>query len=157
MAMPLPILVDQVGAGLAGVAAYFWPQIMASAREHLVPWVDRNAPELAVPVRLAFQDLDTVAGGLRRAVCVAWRRLRTVLVGQTAQFVIAGSGGWALRITSCLRNPASEGTACIELVTEQELAWETLPKQIRAVGLHGLRNATIDIVQARDKLLSEPT
>jgi hypothetical protein len=157
MAVPLPILVDQIGAGLAEAAIYFWPQIMASAREHLVPWVDRNVPELAAPVRLAFQDLDSVAGGLRHAVSVAWLRLRTVLAGQTAQFVAAGSGEWVLRITSCLRNPATGGAAVIELVSEQALDWATLPVHFRAAGLDAFRDATIDIVRARDKLLAEPT
>lgn len=157
MAMPLPlpaVLADQVGATLAGVAVCLWPQIMASAREHLVPWVDRNAPDLATPVRLAFHDLDIVADELRQAVRGAWQRLRAVLIGQTVQFVGADDGQWTIRILSRLRNPAPAGAPVIELMTEDVLCWEALPGEIRAAGLTGFRGASIDIVRIRDGLLS---
>jgi hypothetical protein len=159
MAVPLPaVLADQVGAGLAGVAVRLWPQIMASAREHLVPWIDRNAPDLAAPVRLAFHDLDIVADELRQAVRGAWQRLRVLLIGQTAQLVGADDGGWAIRITSRLRDPAHAGAGppVIELMTEDGLCWESLPAGIRAAALNGFRGASIDIVRIRDDLLSLP-
>ena len=70
------ILVVMVGATLLGIAVYFWPQIMTWAREHMLPWVDRYIPELADSVRMAFQELDTLAVRLRRAVRDAWRKLQ---------------------------------------------------------------------------------
>jgi hypothetical protein len=151
-----PILADQMGAELAGIAVRCWPQIMACAREGLVPWIDRNTPELAAPVRLAYQDLDMVADGLRSVVRIAWRRLRSVLIGQTAQFVMGGSGEWAVRITSCLRTPAAGRGPAIELVTEQELDWKMLPEEIRAAGLDGFGGASIVITRTRVRLLSDP-
>jgi hypothetical protein len=148
------VLANQVGAGLAGVVVCLWPQIMAAAREHLVPWIDRNAPELAAAVRLAFQDLDVGADDLRRAVRSAWRQLRALLIGQTAQFVGAGNGEWAILITSRLRCPAPDGTAVIELTTEQGLRREAVAGENRARRLEELRGAPIDIVRIRDDLLS---
>jgi hypothetical protein len=156
MAGPLAaILAGQLGTGLAGVAACLWPQIMASAREQLVPWIDRNAPDLAASVRLAFQDLDIVADELRHAVRGSWRRLRVLLIGQTVQFVTTSSGEWAVRIVSCLRDPALAGTCVIELTTEERLRWEALPEEIRAGGLDGFGGAPIDIIRIRDDLLSD--
>jgi hypothetical protein len=155
MTVPLPaMLTDQMGTGPARIAICLWPQIMASAREHLIPWIDQNAPELAAPTRLAFQDLDIVADELRHAVRDAWRRLRVVLIGQTAQFVTADNGEWAIRIISRLRNPVPEGTPVIELITEERLRRESLPEEISAIGLDGFPSSPIDIVQIRDDLLS---
>ena len=145
-----PVLTDLVGAGLAGVAVWFWPQIMSVAREQLVPWVDRHIPELADSVRLAFSDLEKVAAGLRRAARSAWGRLRHVLVSQTAEFVGPVDGEWVIRVTSCLRH--LEQT--VQVVTEQVLDRADLPDEVRAATMsNGLGGTFIDIVKARDRLL----
>jgi hypothetical protein len=158
MTASLPaMLVDQLGTGPTRIALRLWPQIMASAREHLIPWIDQNAPELAGPTRLAFQDLDIVADELRHAVRSAWRRLRVVLVGQTVELVTAGDGEWAIWVTSRLCNPAPDGAPVIELKTKERLRRESLPEEICAEGRPRFRSASIDIVQIRDDLLSEPT
>jgi hypothetical protein len=150
------VLVDVVGAGLAGVATRFWPQIMTCAREHLVPWIDRNIPDLAEPVRLAFHDLDEIEAGLCRAVRAAWRKLRTVLVSQTATFVELFNGDCALRITSDVRILDDRGTARVTVVTEHELDWEGMPEEIRAASVSdGIRDMPIDIVRTRDQLLAQ--
>jgi len=150
------VLAGLVGGALAGVAVYYWPQIMSWAREHVLPWIDRNTPDLAAPVRLAFADLDIVAVGLRRAVRHAWRKLRAVLVSQTAEFVGPLDGQWAVRLTSCLRPLEEGGRPCVTMVTEQALAWEELPADVRAAAMsNGVGGMTIDIVRARDQLLSE--
>jgi hypothetical protein len=120
MAVPLSaILADQLGSGLAGVAVCLWPQIMSSAREQLVPWIDRDVPDLAASVRLAFQDLDIVADELRHTVRGSWRHLRVLLIGQTVQFVTTGDGEWAVRVISCLRHPALIGAPIIAMTTEE--------------------------------------
>jgi hypothetical protein len=150
------ILTALVGAALGAVVVYFWPQIMSWAREHVLPGVDRNFPELAESVRLAFQDLDPAAVALRRAVRAAWRRLREVLVSQTAEFVVLLNGEWAVRITSCLRALTEGGDPLVTVVTEQGLRWEELPADVRAAAMsNGIIGATIDIVKARDQLLSQ--
>lgn len=150
------VLVGLVGAGLASVAAYFWPQIMTCAREHLLPWIDRNVPDLAESVRLAFHDLDKIAVELCRAVRVAWRKLRAVLLSQVATFVELFNGDCAIRITSNLRIGEGRDTTPVTMVTEQELDWESLPEEVQAAVMsHGVRGTSIDIVRARDQILTD--
>jgi hypothetical protein len=156
MAPLVVILAGVIGAALAGVAVYLWPTIMGWSREHLLPWVDRNIPELAEAVRLAFQNLDRISVDLRRAVRSAWRRLRRVLLSETAKFVEVVNGGWAVQITSYLRNLEQGEKPVVRVITEQRLDWEELPEEIRAQALsHGLRDSSLDVVQVRDQLLSE--
>jgi hypothetical protein len=150
------VLVGLVGAGLARVAAYFWPQIMTCAREHLLPWIDRNVPDLAESVRLAFHDLDKIGVDLCRAVRAAWRKLRAVLVSQVATFVELFNGDFAIRITSDLRLPQDRDRAPVTVVTEQELDWESLPEEIHAAVMsNGIRGTSIDVVRARDQILTD--
>jgi hypothetical protein len=150
------VLTALVGSALVGVAVYYWPQIMSWAREHVLPWVDRNIPELADSVRMAFQDLDNIAVGLRRAVRAAWRKLRKVLISQVAEFVQLLNSDWAVRITSYLRTLEQADKPYVKVVTEQELRWEELPPDVRAAAMsNGVNGMKIDIVQARDQLLSE--
>ena len=106
MAPLIGVLTGLIGA-LAAVVAYFWPQLMTWAREHLLPWIDTHTPDLAPAVRLAFHDLDQVGVGWRRTVRTAWRQLRSVLVHETATFVRAPNGDWMVRITSSIRRPAT--------------------------------------------------
>jgi hypothetical protein len=150
------VLSGLVGSALAGVAAYYWPQIMSWAREHVLPWIDRNIPELAESVRLAFQDLDNVAVGLRRTVRAAWLKLRNVLISQVAEFVKLFNGNWAVRITSYLRTLEDGDQPYVKVVTEQGLRWEELPEDVRAAAMsNGINGTKIDIVKARDQLLTE--
>jgi hypothetical protein len=156
MTVSLPaMLADQLGAATAGVAVSLWPQIMALAREHLIPWIDQNVPELAGPARLAFHDLDIVADELRRAVRGSWRRLRVVLIGQTVQFGTASDGEWVILITSRLRGRAAADAPVVVLTTVERLSLEWLPEEVRATGLNQFRSAAIDVAQIRDDLLSE--
>jgi len=158
MTVSLPAtLTDRIGAGPASFAVCLWPQIMASAREQLIPWIDENAPELAASSRLAFQDLDIVADELRHVVRNSWRRLRVVLIGQVVQFFTTGGGEWGIRIVTQLRNPAPEGAPVIELTTEEGLRWESLPGEIRALGVDELLNIPLNIVQIWEELLSDAT
>ena len=142
--------------GLVGVVGYFWPQTMSWAREHILPWIERNIPGLANSVRLAFQDLDKVADDLRRTVQAAWHSLRTALVSQTAQFVGLANGAWVIRFISCMRSLERSGRHFEYIVSEQELDWGSQPEEVRAAALaNGLNSACIDIVRARDRLLAE--
>jgi hypothetical protein len=113
------ILAGLVGAALAAVAVYFWPAIMAWTREHLLPWVDRNLPELADAVRLAFHDLDKISVELRRMVRTAWRKLRTVLLSETAKFVEVVKNEWAVEITSYLRALEEREKPVVRIVSQQ--------------------------------------
>jgi hypothetical protein len=150
------LLVVLVGAGLAGVCAYLWPQIMTSAREHLLPWIDWNVPGLAESVRLAFHDLAKIAIELGRAVQAAWCKLRAVLLSQVVTFVELFNGDCAMRITSKLRGPGDCHQSSVTVITEQELDWEAVPEEIRvAARSSDLRGVSIDIVRARDQLLTE--
>ncbi|RKS74313.1 hypothetical protein BZB76_2824 [Actinomadura pelletieri DSM 43383] len=150
------ILAPLVGVAVAAVAVYFWPAIMGWTREHLLPWVDRNIPELADAVRLAFQNLDGIAVDLRRMVRSAWRRLRKVLLHETARFVELADTGWAVQITSYLRTLEEGEKPVVRVVTEQKLAWDELPEEIRAQALSdGLHDSAFDVTKTRDQLLSE--
>jgi hypothetical protein len=155
MTVPQPaMLAEQLSAGPARIAVGLWPQIMAAAREHLIPWIDENVPELAATTRLAFHDLDIVADELRQAVTSAWQRLRAVLIAQTVQFTAAGNGEWAIRITSRLRDPAVMCAPVAELTTEAILRCESLLADSGADGLAGFQSASLDIARIRDDLLS---
>jgi hypothetical protein len=150
------ILVVMVGAALLGVAVYFWPQIMTWAREHMLPWVERYIPQLADSVRMAFLQLDNIAVRLRRASRDAWRKLRTVLLSQTAKFVEKTKSEWIVQIESYLLTRQEADRPYVRVVTEQPVSYEDLPDSVRASGLkNGVDGMTIDIVKARDELLRE--
>jgi hypothetical protein len=156
MAPLMAILIRLAGVAVAAVAVYYWPQIMSWTREHLLPWVDENVPMLARAVRLAFQDLDQVAVELRRAVRSAWRSLRSILISQTATFVELPAGEWIVQITSFVRPAAAGEQSVVTIVTEQRLDWGDLPPDIRGRAMsHGLNGTTIDILAAREQMLTE--
>jgi hypothetical protein len=153
---PLMVVLTGVAGTLAAVVAYFWPQLMTWTREHLLPWVDRYAPDLAPAVRLAFHDLDKVGVGWHRTVREAWQNLRHVLVSESATFIQAPNGDWEVQITSTVRNLADEEKPVITIVTAQHLVWEHLPDDVRARALSdGLDGTSIDILYARDMLLAD--
>lgn len=153
---PLMVILAGLAGALATVVAYFWPQLMTWTREHLLPWVDKHAPDLAPAVRLAFHDLDKVGVGWRRAVRTAWQNLRSVLISQSVTFIKAPTGDWAVEITSAVQNLAEPDKPAMTIVTEQPLAWEQLPDEVRAHALaHGLDGTCIDILHARDLLLAD--
>jgi hypothetical protein len=144
-----------VADGLVGVVGYLWPQTMSWAREHVLPWVERNIPDLANSVRLAFQDLDKVADDLQQVVRAAWYRLRTVLVSQAVQFVRLADGAWVIRFISCLRVPDGSGEEVACVAGEQQLDWAGQSGDIRAVAVaNGLSGTWIDVVRARDRMLA---
>jgi hypothetical protein len=153
---PLMVILTGLTGALAAVVAYFWPQLMTWTREHLLPWVDKHAPDLASAVRLAFHDLDNVGVGWRRVVRTAWEALRNVLISESVTFIQAPDGEWAVQITSSVRNLADGDKPTITIVTEQRVAWELLPDEVRAHALTGgLDGASIDILHARDLLLAD--
>ena len=155
MAPLIGILTGLIGT-LATVVVYLWPQLMTWTREHLLPWVDKYAPTLAPAVRLAFHDLDVVGAGWRNAVRTAWQNLRDVLIGQTATFVHTPNGDWAVQISSSVRLPPEEDHPIVTITTEQLLTWENLPDEVRADALpNGLRGTSVDILRARDQLLTD--
>lgn len=153
---PLIVILTGLTGTLATVVAYFWPQLMTWTREHLLPWIDKYAPDLARAVRLAFHDLDNVGVGWRRVVRIAWQSLRNVLVGQSATFVQASNGDWAVQITSSVCNLSAENEPITTIATEQRLAWECLPDEVRVYALsNGLDGTSVDILHARDLLLAD--
>lgn len=156
MAPLMAILVTLVGVAIATVVVSLWPQIMSWTREHLLPWVDENIPGLAQAVRLAFADLDQIAVELRRAVRIAWRNLRDILLSQTATFVKLINGDWAVQITSFVCNLELSEKPVVKIVTEQRLDWSELPADICARAMsNGLDGSTIDILTTREQLLTD--
>jgi hypothetical protein len=154
---PLMLILTGLIGALAAVVAYLWPQLMTVAREHLLPWVDSRLPELAPAVRLAFHDLDKIAVEWRHAVRAAWRKLRDVLIWETATFVRSADGDWIVRITSSVRNSAEEEEKAVTTtVKEHLLDWRDLPEELRKQALlNGLDGTSIDILHARDLLLTD--
>jgi hypothetical protein len=154
--MEVPLALDGlVTDGLVEVVGCFWPQVMTWAREQILPWIERKVPDLASSVRLAFQDLDWAADDLRQVVQVAWRRLRTVLIIQTAQFIRVPCGHWVVRFISCVHDPRWHGEFAVYVVSEHELDWTSQSEQIRAVALaNGFSGTWVDIMRARDRLLA---
>jgi len=153
---PLIVILTGLTGALAAVVAYFWPQLMTWTREHLLPWVDRYAPDLAPAVRLAFHDLDKVGVGWRRTVRAAWQNLRNVLISQSATFIREPNGDWEVQIISTVRSLSAEDNPAITIVTAQHIAWEYLPDEIREHALsNGLDGTCINILYARDMLLAE--
>jgi hypothetical protein len=149
------VLTGLIGA-LAAVVAYFWPQLMTCAREHLLPWIDEHTPDLAPAVRLAFHDLDPVGVGWHRTVRTAWRRLRDVLVHETATFVQEPNGDWVVRISSSIRDLAGGEKPVVTIVTEQCFDGQDLPDDVRAQALSdGLDGTSVDILRIRDQLLAD--
>ncbi|MFE1318040.1 hypothetical protein [Kitasatospora phosalacinea] len=152
----LLLLTAAVGAGFAALALYFWPSLMGWAREHLLPWVERVVPTLANDVRVAFQNLDRVAVDVRRTVRSAWHRLRRVLLSEVAEFVQLIDGGWAVQITSYLRNLEDAAKPVVKMTSYQEIGYDELPDEVRArVLTGGVQKVNLDIVELRDQLLEE--
>lgn len=153
---PLSAILATLYAAFSSIVLYFWPKLMGWAQEHLLPWADRYLPLVAEEVRLAFAEIDKVAVELRSAVKGAWRKLRTVLLSETAQFVRLLNDQWAVRITSYLRNLEEGAKPFVRTVTEQHVDWDDLPAEIRSQALaNGISDQTIDIRTVRDRLLDE--
>ena len=151
------VLVDVVSARACQCRNAVLAADMTCAREHLVTWIDRNIPDLAEPVRLAFHDLDEIEAELFRAVRgAAWRKLRTVLISQTATFVELFNGECALRITSDVRVLDDRDTVPVTVVTEHELDWEGMPEEIRAAAVSdGMVTCRSTSCGRRDQLLAQ--
>ena len=145
-------LAGLVGPGHVGVALHFWTLVMTWASDHLLPWIDLNAPELAETARMAFRILDSADDGQVLAIRAAWRKLRHVLLSQEAEFV-RDSAGEAIRITSYIRRTGESGSV-VGVSTIRQLGWEGWPAEIGAAAISNQEDGSkIDIVKARDWLL----
>ncbi|GAA1777564.1 hypothetical protein [Luedemannella helvata] len=148
------IVAGLVAAALVGVVVAYWPKIMGWARDSLLPWADEHLPEFAGVIRQAFQTLDNVVVEVRQAVRSAWRRLRNVLLKETAEFVQLFNHGWAVEITSWLANRQNAEKPVVKVVTQQQLDYDDLPPDIRAQLIHDdLSEGSLDVTAARDRLL----
>ncbi len=143
-----------VAAALVGVVVAYWPKIMAWARDSLLPWADEYLPEFSGVIRQAFLDIDNAAVEIRQAIRSAWRRLRNVLLKETAEFVRLFNDRWAVEITSWLANRHNAEKPVVRIVTQQTLDWDDLPPDIRAQLIReDVAGESLDVVAARDKLL----
>jgi len=148
------VIVGLVTAGLASVVIAYWPKIMSWARDSLLPWADQHLPEFSGIIRQAFLDIDNAVVEFRQAVRSAWRRLRNVLLKETAEFVRLFDDRWAVEITSWLANRQNAEKPVIRVVTQQTLEYDDLPQDIRAQLIReDVAGETLDVVAARDKLL----
>lgn len=156
--MPLAyILAGLVTLAAVGITVYLWPRIMGWAREHILPWIDEHVPALADAVRQAFLAVDKVAVAMRNAIHRAWQRLRTALLKQVLTYHQLARNRWVARITTFLMRQEQREKPVVKLITEQEVAWEDLPADVRAQMINGdgLHDTEVDIVAARDRLLAE--
>ncbi len=143
-----------VAAVMVGVVVAYWPKIMAWARDSLLPWADEHLPEFSGVIRQAFQDFDNAAVEVRQAIRSAWRRLRNVLLKETAEFVRLFNDRWAVEITSWLANRQNAEKPVVRVITQQTLSWDELPQDIRAQLIReDVAGESLDVVAARDKLV----
>lgn len=140
-------------AGTVAVAVY-WTKIVNWARNSLMPWVDKNIPELSIFVRDAFVVLDKLATPMRALAKAAWQRLRQTLLQQVAEFEQLASGTWLLRITSWVKvklNALDPEPVVKRIQTEQVIPYSDLPPQVREQLLREDKTThRIDVTKARD-------
>jgi hypothetical protein len=143
-------------AAIAGTAAItiYWTKIVNWARNSLMPWVDKNIPELSDFVRDAFVVLDKAVASIRVAAKAAWQRLRQTLLQQVAEFEQLTPSTWLLRVTSWMKaklNALDPEPAVTRIQTEQVISYSDLPPQVREQLLReGKTKHRIDVTEARD-------
>lgn len=158
--MPFPLIAAVVavvvgGGVLAGLILAFWPSLMNWSRNHLLPWMDRHAPQLADDVRRAFVVLDGLAVKARRTLRAAWRRVRAVLLDEVATFVRGLNERWSVRITSYLRNLEAAEKPYVRIVTEQALDYDDLPENVRAADLRSEISDEVSVTKLMDEAMTE--
>ena len=141
---------------LVGTAALtiYWTKIVNWARNSLLPWVDKNIPELSDFVKDAFVVLDKVVVAMRAAAKAAWQRLRQTLLQQVAEFEQLTPSTWLLRITSWVKaklNALGAEPAVMRVQTEQVIPYSELPSKVREELLReGKTTHRVDVTEARD-------
>jgi hypothetical protein len=154
----VPILVMAVvglaGVVLTGVVIAYWPRIMDWARNSLLTWADEYLPEYSADIRKAFLDVDGKVVEVRKAIRDSWRRVRQVLLKETAEFVHVFNDEYAMRITSYLKNRENAEKPVIQMVTTQAISYDELPDDVRAELIRtNTLGDSMNIVTARDRLL----
>lgn len=155
--MPIPLIAvvaSVVVAALVGAVVAYWPRIMQWSVDSLLPWVETHLPELADDVRLAFLDLDKAAVKTRQAIRSAWRRVRTFLLHEAAEFVRLPNGHWAVQITSFLQNQETNGKPIAKHTTTWEMEYDDLPEEVRAQIIRD-ELAPINVTKIRDELVQK--
>jgi hypothetical protein len=143
-------------AAIAGTAAVviYWTKILNWGLNSLLPWVDKNIPELSNFVRDAFVVIDKVATPLRALVKEKWQRVRQALLQQIAEFEQLTPSTWLLRITSWVKvklNALDPEPVVKQVQTEQVISYDELPPQIREQLLReGKTKQRIDVTEAHD-------
>jgi hypothetical protein len=144
-------------AAIAGTAAVviYWTKIVNWARNSLMPWIDKNIPELSEFVRDAFVMIDKVAAPIRDLAKTAWQRVRQTLLHQVAEFEQRTQNTWLLRITSWVKvklDALDPEPVVKQVQTEQIISYDELPPQVREQLLReGKTTHRIDVTEARDK------
>jgi hypothetical protein len=143
-------------AAIAGTAAVviYWTKILNWGLNSLLPWVDKNIPELSKFVRDAFVVVDKVAAPLRALVKEKWQRVRQALLQQVAEFEQLTASTWLLRITSWVKvklNATASESVVKQIQTEQVISYDELPPQVREQLLReGKTSQRIDVTEAHD-------
>jgi hypothetical protein len=143
-------------AAIAGTAAVviYWTKILNWGLNSLLPWVDKNIPELSKFVRDAFVVVDKVAAPLRALVKEKWQRVRQALLQQVAEFEQLTASTWLLRITSWVKvklNATASESVVKQIQTEQVISYDELPPQVREQLLReGKTSHRIDVTEAHD-------
>jgi hypothetical protein len=158
--MPFPLIAVVItmvlGTGLlAGLVLAYWPRLIKAARDHLLPWIERHAPQLAPDVRQAFVVLDNLAVSARQALKGAWRRVRAVLLDEVARFVRGANERWSLQVTSYLRNLERREKPFVRVVTEEAVDYEDLPANVREADLRSQISDDVNLTQLMDEAMTE--
>ena len=151
----LAIILGVVAA--SAIVAIYWTKILNWAQKSLMPWVDKNLPELSDAVRTAFVIADKAMSPARAAVKAAWQRVRTYLLKQIAEFEQVSNNSWMLRISSWVRVrlDAMDPAPAVKLIqTEQLISFDELPPEIREQLLRkGETTQRVDVTRAQDNEL----
>jgi hypothetical protein len=142
-------------AAIAGTMAVviYWTKILNWGLTSLLPWMDKNIPELSGFVRETFVRIDKVAAPLRAMVKDKWQRVRQALLQQIAEFEQLTANTWLLRITSWVKVQLNAlGEPVVKQVqTEQVISYDELPPQVREQLLRqGKTTHRIDVTEAHD-------
>lgn len=159
--MPIPLAVIAIiGAGIvisAAVAIVYWTKILNWALTSLVPWLDKNIPELKHPVQEVFVRIDKLAAPALALLKKTWQQVRETLLQVIEEFEQLSQKEWVLRVTSWVRvklDALDPAPVVKRVQTEQVISYEDLPQEVREQLLRkGVTTHRIDVTRARDEEL----
>ena len=137
------------------VAITFWDQVLLFFQSSILPWINKNLPQLSSIASEALRTLDKVAVTVRRAIKNAWQKLRSWLLKSIIKFSKKTSSVWVKEITSFLIKSFENGSPqIVKRVEEESVAWDSLPDDVREQFLRSNRSThEEDFTAKRDEIL----